>query len=228
MFYQPGVTDHNLPHDPFKACVVPRPIGWISTQNKEGQANLAPYSQFNNLTFDPPYVMFSSNQTVNGDRKDTVVNAEQTGHFVWNLATWDLREAVNISAEQVPYGVDEFERANLAKEPATLMDVPMVQESPVKFECEYHSTVRLPGNPPMGTVDIVIGRVVAVHIKDEALTDGILDVRKTKPLARCGYYQYTVIKETFDMVIPGMSEDVLYGLEGSAKRNKEAESRNAR
>jgi flavin reductase (DIM6/NTAB) family NADH-FMN oxidoreductase RutF len=205
--------------------VVPRPIGWISTQNKEGQANLAPYSQFNNLTFDPPYVMFSSNQTVNGTRKDTVVNAEQTGRFVWNLATWDLREAVNISAEQVPYGVDEFERAKVTKEPAILMDVPMVRESPVKFECEYHSTVRLPGNPPMGTVDVVIGRVIAVHIKDEVLTDGILDIKKTKPIARCGYYQYTVVTETFDMVIPGMSEDVLYGLEGSAKRNREAESR---
>jgi flavin reductase (DIM6/NTAB) family NADH-FMN oxidoreductase RutF len=202
--------------------VVPRPIGWISTQNKEGQANLAPYSQFNNLTFDPPYVMFSSNQTVNGTRKDTVVNAEQTGRFVWNLATWDLREAVNISAEQVPYGVDEFERAKVTKEPAMLMDVPMVRESPVKFECEYHSTVRLPGNPPMGTVDVVIGRVIAVHIKDEVLTDGILDIKKTKPIARCGYYQYTVVTETFDMVIPGMSEDVLYGLEGSAKRNREA------
>ncbi|KAJ5477906.1 hypothetical protein N7530_003415 [Penicillium desertorum] len=226
MFYQPGVTEHNLPHDPFKACVVPRPIGWISTKNKEGQANLAPYSQFNNLTFDPPYVMFSSNQTVNGTRKDTVVNAEQTGRFVWNLATWDLREAVNISAEQVPYGVDEFERAKVTKEPAMLMDVPMVRESPVKFECEYHSTVRLPGNPPMGTVDVVIGRVIAVHIKDEVLTDGILDIKKTKPIARCGYYQYTVVTETFDMVIPGMSEDVLYGLEGSAKRNREAESRN--
>ncbi|CAI7602169.1 unnamed protein product [Penicillium discolor] len=225
MFYQPGVTEHNLPHDPFKACVVPRPIGWISTQNKEGQANLAPYSQFNNLTFDPPYVMFSSNQTVNGTRKDTVVNAEQTGRFVWNLATWDLRDAVNISAEQVPYGVDEFERAEVTKEPAMLMDVPMVRESPVKFECEYHSTVRLPGNPPMGTVDVVIGRVIAVHIKDEVLTDGILDIKKTKPIARCGYYQYTVVTETFDMVIPGMSEDVLYGLEGSAKRNREAESR---
>jgi flavin reductase (DIM6/NTAB) family NADH-FMN oxidoreductase RutF len=208
-----------------QACVVPRPIGWISTQNKEGQANLAPYSQFNNLTFDPPYVMFSSNQTVTGTRKDTVINAEQTGKFVWNLATWDLREAVNISAEQVPYGVDEFERAHVTKEPANLMDVPMVQESPVKFECEYHSTVRLPGNPPMGTVDMVIGRVIAVHIKDEVLTDGILDIKKTQPIARCGYYQYTVVKETFDMVIPGMSEDVLYGLEGSAKRNKEAQSR---
>lgn len=171
--------------------------------------------------------MFSSNQKVDGTRKDTVVNAEQTGQFVWNLATWDLRNAVNISAEQVPYGVDEFERAKVTKEPATLMDIPMVQESPVKFECEYHSTVRLPGNPPMGTVDIVIGRVLAVHIKDEALTDGLLDVRKTKPLARCGYYQYTVVQETFDMVIPGMSEDVLYGLEGNAKSNREAEARNA-
>lgn len=164
--------------------------------------------------------MFSSNQTAVETRKDTVVNAEATGSFVWNLATYDLREAVNISAEQFPYGVDEFEKAGVTKEPASLVNVPMVRESPVKFECRYHSTIRLPGNPPMGTVDVVIGRVVAVHIKDEVLTDGILDVRKTRPIARCGYYQYTVIENTFDMVIPGMSEDVLYGLEGNAKRNR--------
>lgn len=106
------------------------------------------------------------------------------------------------------------------------MNVPMVQESPVKFECEYHSTVRLPGNPPMGTVDVVIGRVLAVHIKEEVLTDGILDVRKTKPIARCGYFQYAVIQETFDMVIPGLSEDVLSGMEGNTKRNLEANARN--
>jgi len=205
--------------------VVPRPIGWISTKSKDGKANLAPYSQFNNLTFDPPYVMFSSNQTVSGIRKDTVINAEETGKFVWNLATWDLRNAVNISAQQVPHGVDEFTLAELTKEPAHTMDVPMVAESPVKFECEYHSTVRLPGNPPMGTVDVVIGRVVAVHIRDEVLTDGLLDVRKTKPIARCGYYQYTVINETFEMVIPGMSEDVIYGLEGNARRNAEVNAR---
>lgn len=121
--------------------MVPRPIGWISTKNKKGQCNLAPYSQFNNLTFDPPYVMFSSNQTATGARKDTVVNAEETGTFVWNLATWDLREAVNISAEQTPYGTDEFELCNITKEQATIVDVPMVKESPVKFECEYHTTV---------------------------------------------------------------------------------------
>lgn len=202
--------------------MVPRPIGWISTKSKDGQANLAPYSQFNNLPFDPPYVMFSANQTAEGTRKDTVVNAEATGRFVWNLATWDLREAVNISAQQLPHGVDEFETAYVTKEPATLMDVPMVQKSPVKFECEYFSTLRLPGSPPMGTVDVVIGKVLAIHIKDEVLRDGILDIRKTKPIARCGYYQYAVIQETFDMVIPGMSEDVLYGLEGSMKSHRAA------
>ncbi|KAJ5086255.1 hypothetical protein NUU61_007562 [Penicillium alfredii] len=106
------------------------------------------------------------------------------------------------------------------------MGVTRKKPSPVKFECEYHSTVRLPGNPPMGTVDVVIGRVIAVHIQDEDLTDGILDIRKTQPIARCGYYQYTVVKDTFDMVIPGMSEDTLYGLEGNARRNREAQSRN--
>ncbi|PYH95462.1 FMN-binding flavin reductase family protein [Aspergillus ellipticus CBS 707.79] len=220
MFYQPGTTDHNLPHDPFKACVVPRPIGWISTTSPTGVSNLAPYSQFNNLTFDPPYVMFSSNQTVTGERKDTVVNAESTGTFVWNLATWELREAMNMTAQQFPYGVDEFEKAGLSKELSKVVrGVPMVKESPVRFECEYHSTVRLPGNPPMGTVDVVIGKVVAVHIDDRVLTNGLLDVKKTKPIARCGYYQYAVVEDTFEMVIPGMSEDVLYGLEGNARRN---------
>ncbi|KAL4997577.1 hypothetical protein BDV10DRAFT_169529 [Aspergillus recurvatus] len=224
MFYQPGVTDHGLPHDPFKACVIPRPIGWISTKSPgpSGTANLAPYSQFNNLTFDPPYVMFSSNQTPSNERKDTVRNVESTGHFVWNLATYALREAVNVTAEQVPYGVDEFERAGLGKEDASLVDVPMVKESPVKFECVYHSTIRLPGNPPMGTVDVIIGRVVGVHIADGVINErGLLDVSRTQPIARCGYYQYAIIRETFDMVIPGMSEDILKGLEGSVKGNTE-------
>jgi flavin reductase (DIM6/NTAB) family NADH-FMN oxidoreductase RutF len=227
VFYEPGKTHHGLPHDPFKACVIPRPIGWISTTSADGKThNLAPYSQFNNLTFDPPYVMFSANQTPANQRKDTVINAEATGKFCWNLATWKLREHVNISAEQVQYGVDEFERAGLEKCYSSILagddmnPVPMVKASPVRFECEYHTTVRLPGNPPMGTVDIVIGRVVGVHIEEDVLTDGNLDVRKTEPIARCGYYEYAVVRETFEMVIPGMDEGTLAGLEGSSKRHK--------
>lgn len=135
-----------------------------------------------------------ANQTAHENRKDSVINAESTGHFVWNLATYDLREAVNITAEQVPYVTDEFARAGLEKENAELMDVPMVKASPVKFECAYHSTLRLPANPPMGTVDVVIGRVVGVHVSEDVLTDGRIDVRKTKPIARCGYFEYAVVR----------------------------------
>lgn len=225
MFYQPGTTDHGLARDPFKACVVPRPIGWISTKSLTGADNLAPFSQFNNLTFDPPYVMFSANQASSGIRKDTTTNAESTGVFVWNLATYPLREAVNATAEEVEFGVDEFDRAGLAKEKATLMDVEMVKESPVKFECRYHSTIRLPGNPPMGTCDVVIGLVVGVHIDERVLTDGILDIAKTEPIARCGYYQYARIRETFEMEIPG--KEVNFGLEGSMKLNKKLKDKMA-
>ncbi|KAM7197754.1 hypothetical protein V8F20_006427 [Naviculisporaceae sp. PSN 640] len=258
MFYEPGKNNHGLPHDPFKACVIPRPIGWISTvslapSNQSGSAsstgsgagpkyrhNLAPYSQFNNLTFDPPYIMFSANQQpdplVPGGsmQKDTAKNVEATGVFVWNLATWDLREAVNATAQQFASGVDEFEKAGLEKEYSQIVSVsspdgsgkripvPMVKASPVKFECEYYTTLRLPGNGPVGAADVIIGRVVGVHIADWALTDGKLDVRKTMPIARLGYYQYTVVKETFDMIIPGMDEMMLAGLEGNKKRVDEA------
>ena len=175
--------------------------------------------------------MFAANTDPNSNRKDTTRNAEESGVFCWNLVTRDLREAVNISAEWsewTDYGVDEFERAGLAKgwsellrvkkskeindnvevleEDADSFKVPLVASSPVRFECEYFSTVHLPGNPPMGTVDIVIGRVVGVFINDSVLTDGKLDIRKTQPIARCGYYEYAVVKDTFGMEIPGSNK----------------------
>jgi len=178
--------------------------------------------------------MFSANQQPDplnpggGCQKDTVRNVESTGVFVWNLATWDLREAVNTTAQQFPHGEDEFERAGLEKEFSRVISVPgreggripvpMVKDSPVKFECVYYTTLRLPGNPPVGTADVVIGRVVGVHIADWALTDGKLDVKKTKPIARLGYYEYTVVTDTFEMVIPGVDEAILAGLEGSRRR----------
>ncbi|KAH8638431.1 hypothetical protein IG631_06201 [Alternaria alternata] len=235
MFYQPGKEDHGLPYDPFKACVLPRPIGWISTLSPDGHANLAPYSQFNNLTFDPPYVMFSANQTPSNSQKDTVRNVEATGKFIWNLATYELREEVNRSAVQEEYGVDEFEKAGVEKEDSKLsgvvvvgnsgegrkeMMIPMVMRSPVKFECEYYTTLRLPGNPPMGSADVVIGKVIGVHIDERVLTDGKIDVRKTEPIARCGYYEYAVVRDTFEMRIPGEDMAILAGLEGSAKKNE--------
>lgn len=219
VYYEPGRTGHGLPYDPFKSCVVPRAIGWISTRSASGTDNLAPYSQFTNVSFDPPMVMFSANQTTDGRRKDTVVNAESTGEFVWNMATWALREAVNASGEELETGVDEFERAGLVKASSTRVAPPRVAASPVQFECEYMQTVRLTGGGAMGTVDVVFGRVVAVHISDDALTsDGRIDVLALRPIARMGYFDYTSVESRFEMVIPG-DERLLVGLEGSADKN---------
>ncbi|MGD0486883.1 MAG: flavin reductase family protein [Syntrophorhabdales bacterium] len=216
MFYDPDKNDHGLRRNPFKSCVVPRPIGWISSISAEGIHNLAPFSQFQNLTFDPPYVMFAANQNSLEARKDTVVNVEQTGEFVYNMATYDLRDAVNRSAAEVPPEVDEFDLAGVTKAPSIKVRPCRVAESPVQFECRYYQTIRLPGNGPMGTVDVIIGRVVLVHMKDEALTqDGRLDILKIRPLARLGYYDYTTVDSIFEMVIPGKNLSLLSGLEGA-------------
>lgn len=215
MFYEAKRNDHGLQFDPFKSCVVPRPIGWISTLSHEGIPNLAPYSQFQNLTFDPPYVMFAANQKTDGSRKDSVVNAEQCGEFVYNMATYDLREAVNQSSQEVPPDVDEFELSGVTKKPSTIVKPFRVAESPIQFECRYHQTLRLPGNGVMGTVDVVIGEVLGVHIKDEyIMPDGKLDILKMRPIARLGYYDYSCIDSIFEMVIPGPNEEVRSGMEG--------------
>jgi len=215
MFYEPEKNNHGLAHNPFKSCVVPRPIGWISTLGADGVSNLAPYSQFQNLTFDPPYVMFAANQTTDGRRKDSVVNTEQSGEFVYNMVTYDLREAMNLSAQQVPPDVDEFELAGVTKAPSRLVKAPRVAESPIQFECRYHQTIRLPGNGTMGTVDIVIGRVIGIHIKDEFIQpDGKLNILKVRTIARLGYYDYTVIESIFEMIPPFTDEKFLSGMEG--------------
>lgn len=218
MFYQPDKNDHGLPFNPFKSCVIPRPIGWISTLSRAGAANLAPYSQFQNLTFDPPYVMFAGNQSTEGRRKDSVANTEATGEFVWNMATYAQREAVNISAMEVAPDIDEFELAGLGKLESRLVKPWRVEGAPVHFECRYHQTLRLPGNGVMGTVDIIIGRVVGVHIDDTFITpEGRIDVLKARPIARLGYYDYTSIDNVFEMVIPGANETLRAGMEGKAK-----------
>lgn len=216
MHYSPKKGQHHgLPYDPFKSSAIPRPIGWLSTQSKDGVDNLAPYSQYQNLTWDPPMVMFAANQSIYGGRKDTVRNAEETGWFVWNMATWDLREAVNISAKASAADVDEFEASGVTKKSCIEAPGFRVAESPVQFECEYVQTIRIPTGNEVSTVDIVIGRVAHVHIKDDIiLPSGKLDILKIKPIARLGYYDYTVVNEIFEMKAPAASKEELAGLEG--------------
>ncbi|MHA7126956.1 flavin reductase family protein [Janibacter indicus] len=217
MKYDPATEQCPLPFSPFKSCTVPRPIGWLSSTSRDGVANLAPYSQWQNLTFDDPMVMFSANRYPDGRRKDTVINAEETGWFVWNMATWDLREAVNISAMALPPEEDEFASAGVTATAAGLAPGPMVAESPAHFECRYVSTHTLPGASDVGTVDIVFAKVERIHVADEFITpEGKLDIPRIQPIARMGYYDYTVVRETFEMRVPGADDEARAGLEGRA------------
>ena len=217
MHYAPGNETCPLPYDPFKSCTVPRPVGRLSTVSKGGVANLAPYSQRQNLTFDPPMVMFAANQSTLGGRKDTVANAEETGWFVWNMATWELREAVNVSAMAVPPEVYEFERAGVTKAPCIDAPGPRAAESPCHFECEYLQTVRLPGNSEVGAVDMVIRRVARIHVRDNVVgPNGKMDIPKIQPIARMGYFDYIVVRETFEMRVPEATGAASAAMQGKA------------
>ncbi|ODR98558.1 flavin reductase [Methyloceanibacter methanicus] len=195
MFYDAVANTHGLERDPFTALVSPRPIGWISTLDVNGVVNLAPYSFFNAVSTNPHFVMFSS-----GGRKDSQRNAEETGEFVCSLATYDLREAMNRTSKHVEPHVDEMALAGLSPAPSTLVAPPRVAESPVAFECKYWRTVELPGvDGKPGSHAIVLGQVVGIHIDDDALVAGKVDVTKLRPIARLGYRDYAVIDEVFEL-----------------------------
>lgn len=180
-FYEPR-HGHGLPHDPFNAIVGPRPIGWISTRSASGAANLAPYSFFNAFNYTPPIVGFASI-----GYKDTVRNAEQTGEFAWNLVTRPLAEAMNQTCASVPPEVDEFTLAGLTPVASRLIAVPRVMESPVSFECRCTQIVQLQGaNGEQVPTWLVLGEVVAVHIAQALLKDGIYDTAAAGHVLRGG------------------------------------------
>ena len=201
MHYDPrnnGHKAHGLPHDPFKALVAPRPIGWISSLDREGRANLAPYSFFNAVCEHPHLVMFSS-----FDRKDSQANVEETGEFVCNLATWSLREAMNVTSAPAEHGVDEFELAGLERAPSVSVKPPRVAASPIAMECIYTMTVPLKGaDGTVGRYAAVFGEVVHIHIDDSVMREGKVDLSIAEPIARCGYRDYAHVASLFQMTRP--------------------------
>ena len=200
MYYETDKNNHGLRYNPLKACVVPRPIGWISTVDAAGRINVAPFSFFNLLSYDPPFVMFSAGtHEVDGGTKDTVENIRTTGEFVYNMATWAQKDQMNQTALIVERGVDELHAAGLEAEPARLVRPPLIKGSPVHFECRLHQIVDLPGRVPSSNHHVVIGHVIAVHIDDAALTDGRVDVVKMRPIARLGYKDYASVESVFQM-----------------------------
>lgn len=209
MFYEPDKKNHGLPFTPLKSCVVPRPIGWISTLSKDGRVNLAPFSQFNLVSFEPGYLMFSSGgQHPEGHRKDSLINCEETGEFVYNMATYDLRDAVSRTADIRDSSIDEMAAAGLTPAPCVMVRPPRVKECPISVECKYYTTMVLPGHTSVTNHALVIGRVVGVHIDDRVITqDGKIDILKIRPLARLGYADYTSVQEIFSISLKKEEED---------------------
>jgi flavin reductase (DIM6/NTAB) family NADH-FMN oxidoreductase RutF len=204
MFYRPR-DGHGLPHDPFKSIVVPRPIGWVSTLDREGRANLAPYSFFNGCGDHPPLVMFaqSGRKTRELAEKDSIANIRATGEFACSVVSRALKDAMNASTGNYPAGVDEFEKAGLSKGTGRAISAPHVAEAPAVLECRM---VRIIDDLPSWHEDsvniIVIGEVVGVHIKDEVLKDGLIDVLAYNPVARMGYMEYTTVENRWEMRRP--------------------------
>lgn len=197
IFYEPGTGGHGLAHDPLKAIVAPRPIGWISTVSRAGINNLAPYSFFNMFSDGPWIVGFSS-----AGRKDSQANAEETGAFCCNLATRALAGPMNESSAVLPPDVDEFVRAGLTPVPALKVRAPRVLEAPAGLECVYLRTVPMTGRDGRGTHALVLGEIVGVHISEDAITDGRFDAGKVGTLARLGYRDYLAVDEIFEMARP--------------------------
>ncbi len=199
MFYEPK-DGHGLPHNPFNAIVTPRPIGWVSTRGTDGTDNLAPYSFFNAVAYEPPQVMFASTSAKpdRGDTKDSVANIRDTGVFAINIVSFALRDAMN--ATSGPWGreVDEFKHAGLDKAACDTINCARVAASPATLECKLTQIVQLPGVANFA----VFGEVTGVHMRDDCMTDGLFDVRTFSPLSRLGYRDYATVKDPFSLNRP--------------------------
>ncbi len=189
MFYEPRKQDPKadlgLRHNPFKALVQPRPIGWISSMSAEGKVNLAPYSYYNAVCEDPPMIIFSSSSKY----KDTSRNILETGEFVVNVVTEALLHPMVETSRDVPHGVDEFELAGLTKRPSRLVKPPGVAESPIHLECKYFKSIELPSTDPESDYVIILGEVVGIHIDETVIRDGLVDFVS---VGRLGYKDYSI------------------------------------
>ena len=205
MFYETRARDKTLlPHDPFKAIIAPRPVGWISTRARDGRVNLAPYSFFNAFaSVEARIVGFSSEGF-----KDSAAFAEESGEFVFNLATFDLMQPMSATSARLPRGSSEFEHAGLTMAPCRLVSAPRVAEAHANLECKVTQLIRLKDHRG-GDLDnyLLLGEVVAFHIDDALIRDGRFDTAAAAPLARCGYQDYAVVEAVIALARPAGGGD---------------------
>ncbi|KPD13110.1 flavin reductase family protein [Phaeobacter sp. 11ANDIMAR09] len=199
MFYRPE-DGHGLPHNPFNALITPRPIGWISSRAADGTNNLAPYSFFNGVAYTPPQVMFASTGSKDDQpgTKDSLANIEETGVFCVNIVAFEMRDAMNASSETLPKEVDEFSHAGLTAAECDTISCARIADAPAALECRLTQIVTLPG----AANRVAFGEVTGIHLRDDCLQDGIFDVTRFQPLARMGYRDYAVVRETFSLARP--------------------------
>lgn len=202
MFFTPGThLQSGLSHNPLKAIVSPRPIGWISSQGSDGSVNLAPYSYFNAISEQPPMVMFSS--APGGDTsKDSLRNVLETKEFVVNVVSAALGDAMNVSSGSFPYGTNEFDKAGLEMAACETVSVPRVKAAPAALECCLWQAIDLPAPDNGRASTMVIGTITGIYIADDVIVDGKVDVAAYQPLARLGYMDYAQITELFAMQRP--------------------------
>lgn len=203
MFIDPR-TAEKLNRGIFNAIVAPRPIGWISSLSESGHVNLAPFSHFNIVSTAPPVILFSCNTPGDRAQKDTLANVRATKEFVFNLATYDLRAAVNATSAPAAPEVDEFELAGLEKAASVNVKPPRVAASPANLECRLLRIVEIEpeqaGDTPS---NVVFGRIIGMHIRDEFMTaGGKFDTVKAQPLTRLGGIQYAAPGPIFEMPAP--------------------------
>lgn len=199
MFYRPA-EGHGLPHNPFNAFITPRPIAWISTQDGNGQHNLAPYSFFNGAAYVPPQVMFASTgiKQDQAGTKDTVANIRETGVFCVNVVEEAALHAMNTTSADMPAGTSEFDAAGLTAAPCSDITCPRIDNAPVSMECRMTQIVKIEGDANY----VVMGEVIGVHIRDSCLRDGRFDITTFRPLARLGYRDYSVVRDVFELQRP--------------------------
>ena len=180
--------------------VVPRPIAFVSTQSPDGVDNLAPYSFFNAVAYDPPTVVFSSSRRVEHKSKDTLRNVEETGEFVVNIVVDDIAAAMNSTSAEYPEDVDEFEIAGLTAIPSDIVKPPRVAESPVNMECRLNQVINL--GEGHGGHGLVIGTIVLMHVRDDIINGHRINHQLMKPTGRLAGSMYCHTADTFELVRP--------------------------
>ena len=200
MFYQPKKNPFSI--DPYKSLIFPRPIGWISSIDKKGIVNLAPYSYFNAIADDPPQIMFVAGASDrSSQKKDTLTNIMATKEFVVNFATSATRNQMNLSSKDIHKDDDEFVLTNLKKRKSRLVKVPSVANSPVNLECKLLKSIKLKSSSRKFST-MVMGEVIGIYIKDSFIVKGRVNSAAMRYVARMGYSEYTTVSSKFKMKRP--------------------------